>query len=164
MTSATVMGASLPVLNEETCCGTLSSRIRKLPRGILGMKRPLLSRTATSTCTVVASLLKVGSPSGKSLSFLLNFDGILGSSGASGVEAAGSFLRGLATVSEDCDFGPSCPTRSVPVTRNATINSGKLLRCFIGSHLGLYQKQRRMGVWRGFVGRASRPAASLRAG
>src|SRR5260370_34020353 len=131
MTSATVMGASLPVLYEETCCGTLSSRMRKLPRGILGMKRPLLSSTATSTCTVVASLLKVGNPSGKSLSFLLDFDGILGSSGASGVEAAGSFLRGLATVPEDWDFGPSCPTRSPPGARSAPVLKG-FIRITVG--------------------------------
>src|ERR1700682_1502028 len=115
--------------------------MRKLPRGILGMKRPLLSRTATSTCTVVASLLKVGSPSGKSPFFLLNLDGILGSSGASGVEVATSFLRGLATVFEDWDFGPSCPTRSTPASNSATIFKG-----LIGYHQGLYQKARRKGV------------------
>ncbi len=43
-----------------TCCGTLSSSTRKLPLGILGMKWFLLSSTATSTLTVVASLRNVG--------------------------------------------------------------------------------------------------------
>ena len=97
---------------------------------MLGRKWPLLSSTATSNSTVLTSLLKVGVSAGSSLSFLLNFEGIFGSStagsslaGADGagadvagldvvglgsvaVSAGGFFLRGLATVSDESDPGP----------------------------------------------------------
>src|SRR5579863_10782558 len=101
-TMAMVMGASLLVLNVAIFWGTLSSSTRKFPRGMLGMKLPLLSSTATSSCTVVTSLLKVGSPSGTSLSFLVNWEGIFCCSGG-GSSAGASFFLGLATVSEDDD-------------------------------------------------------------
>src|SRR6476469_10009631 len=102
----TVMGAS-PLLNSETCWGTLSSRIRKLPRGMLGMKLPLLSRTATSTDTVTTSVWNVVMLAGCSL-FLPNLEGIFSPSGGSAGCPSGDFLRGLATVSEDCEPGPCC--------------------------------------------------------
>src|SRR5580693_1992500 len=99
---AMVMGASVLVLKVLTCCGTLSSSTRKLPFGMFGMKWPLLSSTATSNCTAVTSLRKVGSPTGTSLSFLY-CEGILGSSV---VSAGTSFFFGLATVSDGWDWGP----------------------------------------------------------
>src|SRR5258707_10889496 len=96
------MGAS-PILKFVTGWGTLSSNTRKFPRGMLGMKCPLLSSTATSTVTLVTSLLKLG-PSGIDDSRLFNLDGILGSSASAG--APESFFRGLATVSDDSLVGP----------------------------------------------------------
>src|SRR5271154_772074 len=119
------MGASLLTLKVVILCGTLSSSTRNFSRGTPGRKCPLLSRTATSNWMVVTSLWKVGVPSGTSLSFLLNFDGIFGSSEES-VEGAGlvesvelelvesedgagaSFFLGRATVSEESGVGPCC--------------------------------------------------------
>src|SRR5271170_904361 len=113
-----VMGAS-PTAKLATCCGTLSSRIRKFPLGILGMKCPLLSSTATSTLTVTESVLNTGTPCG--ISFLLNFEGIFSLSGAgagvglgddAGVEGSvevlesSTFFLGRATVSLLCVIGP----------------------------------------------------------
>src|ERR1700678_1524725 len=87
-----VMGASLLTLKLVICCGTLSSSTRNFSRGMPGRKCPFLSRTATSNCTVVTSLWKVGAPSGMSgLSFLLNLEGIFVSS----VESVESLEGGL---------------------------------------------------------------------
>src|SRR5688572_1486952 len=101
----TVMGAS-PIVKLLICCGTLSSRIRKLPCGIFGMNRPLLSSTATSRLTAVTSLRKVGAPASDAPSFLLNLDGILGCSAST----EPSFFFGRATVSPVSFFGPLCAT------------------------------------------------------
>src|ERR1700683_3537356 len=98
---AMVMGASALVLKVLICCGTLSSRMRKLPLGILGMKCPLLSSTDTSTCTAVTSLWKVGRLVVASLSFLY-WDGMGGWSVSGGV-SAGTVFFGLATVSDGWD-------------------------------------------------------------
>src|SRR5258708_34936463 len=125
-----VMGASALVLKLATCCGTLSSRIRKLPRGILGMKWPLLSSTATSSCTVLTSLRKVGKPSTPILSLsFLNCEGIFGSSASS---LGASFFFGLATVSDDCDGG--CATASWkqnPASSDTTVKITAARRYFI---------------------------------
>src|ERR1017187_1480380 len=95
------MGAVL-LPKDLICCGTLSSRTRKLPRGMLGMKWPFLSRTATSTLTTFTSLLKLGRFSGMSgCAFLLSFDG-MGASSGSPVD-----LRGLATVWSTSFVGPA---------------------------------------------------------
>src|ERR1700722_19266914 len=75
-----VIGASLFRLKLAIFCGTLSSSTRKLVLGMLGMNLPLLSSTATSSSTVFTSLLKVGVSAGISFPFLLNLDGIFGSS------------------------------------------------------------------------------------
>src|SRR5271165_941835 len=137
MTSATVIGASLPVLKVLICWGTLSSRIRNFSRGILGINRPLLSSTDTSTCTVVTSLLKLGRVSGTSLSFLVNLLGIGACSGggATGCAASASgaaFFRGLATVSEDCDDGPSWAISEItPPRTNATAKEPRLALTFM---------------------------------
>src|SRR5580698_3862413 len=88
MTIATVIGASLFTFKLAICCGTLSSKMRNLSFGIPERNFPLLSSTATSNSTVLTSLLKVGASAGSSFSFLLNFEGILGSS------TAGSSLAG----------------------------------------------------------------------
>src|SRR5579863_6869145 len=108
-TMAMVMGASLLVLNVAIFWGTLSSSTRKFSRGMLGMKCPLLSSTATSSCTVVTSLRKVGDPSGMSLPLVLNWEGILGCGGGAsgtlgalvvvGASAGTSFFLGRAMVS-----------------------------------------------------------------
>src|SRR5579863_2684732 len=125
------------MLKLAICCGTLSSSTRKLFFGMPGRKCPLLSRTATSSSTVLVSLVKVGLSAGSSLFFLLNLDGIFGSSlessggavllggaaAGSGVLAGGAegsvesitgavaggrfFFLGLATVSDESDPG-SC--------------------------------------------------------
>src|SRR5437867_12295848 len=94
MTIQTVMGASLgPKLT--IFCGTLSSRIRKLPRGMLGMKLPRLSSTATSTLTRLVSVWNVGKSFGIG-AFLVGRDGGGGS----------DFFLGLATVSPASRLGP----------------------------------------------------------
>ena len=59
ITMAMVMGDS-PVLKPFSFCGTPSSSTRKFPAGMPGMKRPLLSRTPTSTVTESVSARKVG--------------------------------------------------------------------------------------------------------
>src|SRR6266853_4567742 len=127
-----VIGASALVLKLATCCGTLSSRIRKLPRGILGMKWPLLSSTATSSCTVLTSLRKVGKPSTVSLSLsFLNCEGIFGSSAASAGGA--SFFFGFATVSDDCEGG-CCATASwkqIPASSDTSVKITAARRYFI---------------------------------
>src|ERR1039458_103607 len=95
------MGAVL-LPKDLICCGTLSPRTRKLPRGMLGMKWPFLSRTATSTLTTFTSLLKLGRFSGMSgWAFLLSFDG-MGASSGSPVD-----LRGLATAWSTSFAGPA---------------------------------------------------------
>src|SRR5260370_522393 len=133
-----VMGASALVLKLATCWGTLSSRIRKLPRGILGMKWPLLSSTATSSCTVLTSLWKVGkSTVSLSLSFL-NCEGIFGSSASS---LGASFFFGFATVSDDCVGG--CPTatwKQSPASSDTTVKITAARRYFIRPIEELYQK------------------------
>src|SRR6266436_1936095 len=97
-----------PVEKLPTCCGTLSSRIRKLPLGILGMKLPRLSTTATSTLTERTSAVKVGTPAGSSPAFFLgNCEGILGWSG-SGTGAAFPDFFGRVTVSLPRELGPCC--------------------------------------------------------
>jgi hypothetical protein len=100
ITMQMVMGAS-PTLKLEIFCGTLSSKIRKLPCGILGMNCPWLLSTATSTVTEVTSDEKVATPTGRSLPLVLYCEGIFGSSfsfsGAVGVGLE-PFL-GRATVS-----------------------------------------------------------------
>src|SRR5690348_6869824 len=78
--------------------------MRNLSLGILGMKWPLLSSTDTSTVTVTASALKVGTPSGSWLSFLLNLEGILGCSASLGWVSP--FFLGRATVSLPELLGP----------------------------------------------------------
>ena len=99
----TVMGAS-PVAKLVTCCGTLSSRMRKLPLGMLGMKRPLLSSTATSTLTTLVSTLK----SGCSRDIELVFPRQLGRNlGLLDFDRIAACLRGLATVSPTSLLGPS---------------------------------------------------------
>src|SRR5260370_19803810 len=126
-----VMGASALVLKLATCCGTLSARIRKLPRGIFGMKWPLLSSTATSSWTVLTSLRKVGKPSTVSLSLsFLNCEGIFGSSASS---LGASFFFGLATVSDDCEVG-CCATASweqIPAISDTTVKIKAARRYFI---------------------------------
>ena len=105
-TSAPVRSESATVpLKPVTGWGTLSSSTRKLPRGMLGMKRPLLSRTATLKLIAVTSLRNVGALASGS-AFFGNWEGILG--GAS--EGAESFF-GLATVSPPCLVGPCCADR-----------------------------------------------------
>src|SRR5579862_4185465 len=101
MSRQTVMGAS-PLVKDFTCWGTLSSRTRKLARGILGMKWPLLSRMATSTLTTLTSLLKLGRLAGTSgWAFLLSLEGMGAASGS--LEG----WRGLATVLPTSLAGPS---------------------------------------------------------
>ena len=108
MTMQTVIGPS-PMPKLATVCGTPSSRIRKLSFGILGMKLPLLSTTATSRFTVLTSLRKLGTFGDSRLPCWPNLDGILGCS-ASGAAGWPSFVvagrRGLATVSVLSLFGP----------------------------------------------------------
>src|SRR5579883_275625 len=96
------------------------------------MKLPLLSSTATSNCTVVTSLLKVGRPSGTSLSFFVNWDGILGSSVASC--AGASFFFGFATVSDDDEPGPCAEAnRGITPAKTHTSNDAiEILNAFIG--------------------------------
>src|SRR5712691_5082051 len=116
MTMHTVMGAS-PAPKLAICWGTLSSRMRKLPFGMWGMKRPLLSSTATSTFTTLVSTLKSGWSEIPNWSLRVNLDGILGCSASTG----SPFLRGLATVSPTSFFGPSWPgSKKQRATRIAT--------------------------------------------
>ena len=122
MTMQTVIGAS-PAPKLLICWGTLSSRMRKWPRGMLGMNRPLLSRTATSTFTTLVSTLKSGCSEASSLSLRLSLDGILGCSASAG----SPFLRGRATVSPTSFFGPSCPgSRKPRAARAATGRKAKI--------------------------------------
>src|SRR6202034_441140 len=117
---ATVIGAS-PIENWVSVCGTLSSRILKLFRGISGMGLPLLSSTCTSMLTTFVSAWNVASVpvSLPFVAFGLSFDGIGGRSLpesavlAAGVDASGAgvddgVFRGLATVWLPCELGPSC--------------------------------------------------------
>src|SRR5579862_7686594 len=88
--------------------------MRKLPRGILGIKCPLLSSTDTSMLTRLTSLLKLGTDSGTSgWAFLLSFDGIGTSSGSL------DGCRGLATVGPTSLVGPlwSCAIEATPDAR-----------------------------------------------
>src|SRR5439155_6680975 len=112
--------------------------------GILGMKWPLLSSTATSTVTVLTSLRKVGTPSGSWVSFCLpNLEGIFssfglaaGGAGASGAASAGAFLlRGFATVSEDSDVGPCWAARvaTTPVGSPARARMARNFERFMGT-------------------------------
>src|ERR1039457_2215552 len=158
------MGASLPTLNPLTGCGTPSSRTRKLPRGILGMKRPLLSSTATSTWTVFTSLLNVGSPSGVALSLVENLEGIFGWSASFGTSfPLASFFLGLATVSEESGFGPCWAARYMaPATKDTAASMAVDFNAFIGSRSELYQKRRRNALGNRFPGAESfhfRPGA-----
>src|SRR5271165_962198 len=123
------MGAWL-LPNDLICCGTLSSRMRKLPRGMLGIKWPWLSSTATSTFTTLTSLLKLGTFSGISgCAFLLSFDGMGASAGSSVV------FRGLATVWSTSLVGPdwSCAKHTAAAKRSASATGrpGILFRSFI---------------------------------
>ena len=121
------MGAS-PIANCETCCGVPSSMTRKLPLGIPGMKRPRLSSTATSTETVVESLLKVVMPSGNASGpFFLSFDSIGARSGSG---ASPAFFRGRATVSEPSFLGPGCDQAGVRRASNTDIDRKKRRRIF----------------------------------
>src|SRR5579862_117968 len=116
-----VMGAWL-LPKDLICCGTLSSRMRKLPRGMLGMKWPFLSRTATSILTRLTSLLKLGWVSGRAsgAAFLLSLEGM----GASSGSPAG--LRGLATVWSTSLAGPGSWARETMATaQRAARVSGK---------------------------------------
>src|SRR5260370_40671021 len=97
---------------------------------MLGMKWPRLSSTATSSWTVLTSLLKVGKPSGTSLSFLENLEGIFGWSVAS---AGASFFFGLATVSDCCDPGPwaAANRNETPASINIAPKMTKAFKYFI---------------------------------
>src|SRR5271168_3036877 len=90
------------------------------------MKWSLLSRTATSTLMVRASVEKTGTPWGTS--FLLNSEGILtfsgGGAGASVEESAALFL-GLATVSLPEVGGPWAQTS------DATERTARTRKAFI---------------------------------
>src|SRR6266436_4118942 len=130
----TVMGAS-PMPKFAICCGTLSSRIRKLPRGMLGMKWPLLSSTATSTLTTLVSTLKLGASGGRSALFLLlNLEGILGWSESG---ALASFLRGLATVSPTSFLGPSSWAGETLETAASTTTKPNEIFCQVLIHRSL---------------------------
>ena len=98
ITMVTVM-ALRPRLKSERCCGTPSSRTRKLPLGIPGMKWPLLSITATSTVTTSTSVREGGR--GVSGGFVAGractCEGIFGSSEGSSFSGSVA-LRGRATV------------------------------------------------------------------
>src|SRR6185312_930578 len=123
-----VMGA-WPMENSLTVCGTLSSRTRKMGRGRLGMKLLLLSITATSTVTRLASDEKVAEPGPASAPVFgrgASLEGIFGrfSEGPGwagvGVAVVGAGVgvavgvsltagrRGRATVSLPTEPGPSC--------------------------------------------------------
>src|ERR1035438_594715 len=124
------MGAVL-LPNDLICCGTLPSRMRKLPRGRLGMKWPWLSSTATSTLTTLTSLLKLGRFSGMSgWAFLLSFEG-MGACSGSLVD-----LGGLATVwctsfvGQDWSWGRD-GTASTNTASSATGRAGILFQDFI---------------------------------
>src|SRR5258708_24400726 len=85
---------------------------------MFGMKWPVLSSTATSTLMVSASLWKLGAWGRDS--FLLNLDGIFGSCVSGSAAGASFLLRGLATVSPESFFGPSCAmTKPARRTTNA---------------------------------------------
>src|SRR5687767_8305655 len=108
------------------------------------MKRPFLSSTDTSTCTVDTSLLKVGRPIGKSPSpFFLKTDSTFCfssggfSSGASGF----AFLRGFATVSVDFGAGPCHADTENPAIKAPTNNSAIRFRLRMDTLLAcaLYQ-------------------------
>src|SRR5208282_3004526 len=111
---------------------------------MFGMKWPLLSRTATSTWTVVTSLRKVGEPSGTSFPLVLNLEGILGSSGVSELELEDGGLEGeeLAGVElEDAGLDESGAGASVDVSfflGFATVS--------VGSDVGLWAETIRAGI------------------
>src|SRR5258708_39417177 len=75
------------------------------------MKWPLLSTTAVSTVTVIASVLNVGTSDGRSPSLALpNFEGILGFSASAGAAAPGPVgFCGRAVVVLLSLFGPCLP-------------------------------------------------------
>src|SRR6266852_5276933 len=133
-----VIGAS-PTEKPDTCCGTLSSRIRKLPLGIFGMKLPRLSSTAASTLIVSTSAVNVGTPSGSSPSFFGNFDGILGRSGSVAGAAAPGFL-GRATVSLPLEFGPCCARENTAAPSEQREMRANTRKAFM---LALYQIRRK---------------------
>ena len=108
ITMATVIGAS-PIPKFVSCWGTPSSTMRKFPRGILGIKRPFLSKTETSTVTVFTSLRKVGVPSAITPPCFLYLDGIFSASASAAVSPLPVFFFGRETVVDDSVFGPCCP-------------------------------------------------------
>src|SRR5260370_3000136 len=120
----TVTGA-WPMEKLLICWGTLSSRIRKLALGILGMKRPLLSSTATSTLTRLVSTLKLGVSGGNSVFFLLlSLEGM----GRSESRVLASFLCGLATVFTTSFFGPwAWAAQPEAVASSPTIRMSEIL-------------------------------------
>src|ERR1043165_1225827 len=114
---AIVIGAS-PIEKLGTFWGMPSSMMRKFPFGMLGMNRPLLSSTETSTVTTFDSTWKLGPSRVVSAFFLLYTDGILGCSDCAGgvAESSAGFLRGLPTVWLPGLIGPSCPSRNTATT------------------------------------------------
>src|SRR6516162_8319359 len=106
--------------------------MRKFPRGILGIKCPRLSRTETSTVTVMASVENVGTPSGM-FSFLENLEGIFGCSCSGG----GVLLfLGRATVSLPELLGPCARENTTNPSEHAD-NAANTRRYFM---VELYQK------------------------